>query len=113
MTAFPTLTAKPHIGLGIETIDNSLKSTMVNGMTISRKAYSRQLSKFSVTYPAMNVSDLNTLRTFYSTVNGGSASFTWTNPDTALSHTVRFDGNLSYKAVTYDYWEVSFSLAEV
>ena len=112
MTAFPTLTSKPYIGTQHEVIDNSLKSQMVNGMTLTRKKYSRQLHTYSVSYSAMPASDLNSLLTFYETVNGGSADFTWSD-DTGVSRNVRFNGNISYRPVTDTFWEVSFSLEEL
>lgn len=112
MTAFPTLNVKPLLGTKHEVIDNSLKSETVNGMTLTRKQYSRQLQKFSLNYPAMYSADLNTLKTFYESCNGGSASFTWID-DGGISHNVRFDSNLSYYLVAADLWTVSFTLAEV
>lgn len=112
MSAFPNLSSKPYIGTAHEVIDNSLKSQMVNGMTITRKAYSRQLRRFSLRYPAMNSADLNSVLSFYESCNGGSASFTWTD-DGGNSRTVRFDGNFSYRAVSDNLWEVNFNLAEV
>ena len=112
MTAFPNLTSKPLIGTQHELIDNSLKSQMANGMTLTRKQYSRQLHKYSLHYPAMFTTDLNTLLSFYESVNGGSADFTWTD-DTDNQRNVRFDGNLHYKAKTSQLWEVDFNLQEV
>lgn len=112
MTAFPNLQSKPLLGIQHEVIDNSLKSQMVNGMELRRKQYSRQLHRFSVHYPAMLSTDLNTLLTFFENVNGGSAAFTWTD-DTGATRTVRFDGNPTYKAITSLLWQVDFNLMEV
>ena len=109
--SFPVLPS-PHIGTVHTTVDNSLKSEMVNGCVVTRKKYSRQLHKFQLTWPAMLQTYLNTLLTFYQTCNGGSASFTWTD-DLRVSRTVRFDSDITYKPVTGAYWEVTVTLAEV
>lgn len=108
---FPTLPS-PFIGTTHETIDNSLKSEMTNGCVVTRKAYSRQLHKYQLTWNAMNQAYLSTLLTFYQTVNGGAATFTWAD-DMDVSRTVRFDSNIQAKPVTDSLWSVTFTLAEV
>ena len=109
--AFPVL-PKPRIGTQHTTIDNSLKSEMTNGCVVTRKKYSRQLHKFQLHWNAMPQIYLNTLLEFYQQVNGGSASFTWSD-DTSVLRTVRFDTDIDYKPVTNIHWDVTVTLAEV
>jgi hypothetical protein len=109
--SFPVL-PQPNLGIQHKVIDNSLKSEMANGCVVTRKQYSRQLHKFQLHWNAMAQVYLNTLLDFYQQVNGGSASFTWTD-DTNVLRTVRFDTDIDYKPVTNIYWDVTVTLAEV
>ena len=108
---FPVL-PQPNLGIQHNVIDNSLKSEMVNGCVVTRKAYSRQLHKFQLHWNAMPQVYLNTLLSFYQTCNGGAAVFTWAD-DMAVSRTVRFDSDIDYRPVSNVHWEVSLTLAEV
>lgn len=111
MTAFPNIMT-PHLGTTDTTLDNSLKSETDSGITITRKKYSRQLHRYGLKWAGMSYADLVTLKEFYSTMNGGAASFTWTD-DLNVTRTVRFDSNLEAEPRTNDRWDVSVSLIEV
>ena len=103
---------QPNIGTQHNVIDNSLKSEMVNGCTITRKKYSRQLHRYLLHWNALHNLYLIDLLDFYQSCNGGSASFAWVD-DQNVSRTVRFDGDIQYKPVAQFLWEVSLTLAEV
>jgi hypothetical protein len=92
-------------------LDNSLKSEMVNGCIVTRKKYSRQLHKYQLHWTAMSQAYLSILLNFYQQVNGGSASFTWTD-DLSVSRTVIFDGEPVCRPVTASKWDVTINLME-
>lgn len=98
MFDFP-LIRKPAIDSPGAITDNSLKSQMTNGMTVSRPAYSRQLRKFDLSWKALSQAEFNILTAFYRATHGGSLSFKWFDDDTGIERTVRFDGDLTYNLV--------------
>ena len=109
--AWPTI-AKPSLETPTKVKDNSLKSPVVNGQSISRKAYTRQLRTWKLTWNAIIDSQLATLLAWYATCGGGSASFAWTDEFTN-SYTVQFEGDIDHHSVSGDKSYVSLSLVEV
>lgn len=95
MINFPSI-RKPSIDSPGAIADNSMKSQMTNGMTVSRPAYSRQLRKFDLSWRALSQAEFNILTAFYRATHGGSVSFKWFDDDTGIERVVRFDGDLSY-----------------
>ena len=111
MTTFPSI-ATPSISSPTKVKDPSLLSEMINGMKTSRARYTRILRAWTLKWNALADTDLTTLLTFYNTVKGGSASFTWTD-EFGNTYTVRFDGDIDHESVNADYSRVSLKLEEV
>lgn len=111
MTTFPTIQA-PSISMPTKIKDPALKSELVNGMSITRPRYTRILREWSLKWNAMSDTDLTVLLTFFDTVGGGSASFTWTD-EFNNTYTVRFDGDIDHESVTDIESSVRLKLAEV
>lgn len=101
MTAFPNTIPTPSLDSDAALIDNGLSSDLVNGMQQSRPQYTRQLMKWALVWSPMKATDLNTLRNFYAQQGGSSLPFTWTDPDSGTSKTVRFSTDITYKQISY------------
>lgn len=111
MLAFPTIT-KPSIKLPTELADPAIRSPMMNGMTSTRAGYTRIPRDWSPQWPTLPDAELGTLLTFYDTVKGGSASFTWSD-DFGNNYIVRFASKIRHESVLNNCSSVSFDLAEV
>jgi hypothetical protein len=111
MTTFPTI-ANPSIQTPTTVKDPALKSDLINGMQVSRARYTRVLRKWALKWNALADTDLQTLLTFYDTVKGGSASFTWAD-EFGNNYTVRFDSEINHESVAESLSSASFDLAEV
>jgi hypothetical protein len=111
MTTFPSIAA-PSIEMPTKIKDPSLSSEVVNGMKISRARHTRILRAWTLKWNALADTDLTTLLTFYDTVKGGSAPFTWTD-EFGNTYTARFAGEIDHQSVSEDHSRVSFKLEEV
>lgn len=111
MTTFPSI-ATPSISAPTKVNDPSISSEMVNGMRISRARYTRILRSWQLKWNAMPDSDLTVLLTFYDTVKGGSASFTWVD-EFGNTYIVRFSGDISHESVNRNHSQVAVKLEEV
>lgn len=104
--------AAPSIEMPTEIKDNSLQSPLVNGQSVSRKKYTRQLRDWSLKWAAMVDTQLATLLAYYATQGGGSASFQWAD-EFGNNYTVRFNGNISHVSVSATHSAVALKLSEV
>lgn len=109
--AWPTI-AKPSLKTDTTVKDNSLSSTAVNGMRLSRAKYTRQLREWVLTWNALSDAQLVQVLTFYNLCRGGAASFTWTD-EFNNNYTVRFLGAVKHYSVGENMSAVSLTLEEV
>lgn len=116
MTAFPTLTAKPHATNWSEMpIDENsvIKSSSESGQIIRRARFTLLPKKWPVFYPLMGQSDKDLLTAFEKTVNFEANSFTWTNPQNNLVYNVNFEKPIKYDIIHHpDKWTVKFVVEE-
>ena len=111
MTTFPTL-AKPSLTMPTELSDPALRSSLINGMEITRAKYTRILRSWTPQWNAMLDTQLATLLTFYDTVKGGSAAFTWAD-EFGNNYSVRFMSAIKHQSISDIYSTVSFQIKEV
>lgn len=109
--AWPTI-AKPYLKTDTTVKDNSLSSTAVNGMRLSRAKYTRQLRTWELNWNAMLDTELVALLVFFNTCKGGAASFTWAD-EFNNNYTVRFLGDIKHHSVSDSLSAVSLTLEEV
>lgn len=111
--AFPTL---DHKSIKITSEDNAIKSNQQSGLVITRQRYTKSRKTVSIELNKLNLTDKNTLQSFYDGVET-VLSFQWTNPDdVAQTLTVRFDAPISINkdATNATFYVVdSFKLVEV
>jgi len=107
LTSYPTYPIREMV------VDSSISSPFENGMVQARPRYTRQRKKWSLSYRALTEDEKNSVSDFYNSMLGGSYYFTWVNPMTEVSHTVRFSGNLEITQITGSYYTVSFDLEEL
>lgn len=101
----------------VTTEDKSLTLDSEGGYKYSRARHTRQpRDTWRIAYTSISNTNMLTIRDFYKLMGGGSLSFDWTDPDTGVTHEVRFKGELTR---TYDgigdtkLWSCSFELEEL
>lgn len=109
--AWPSI-QNPSLTTQTKVKDNSLRSEFVNGQSVSRARYTRQLREWRLKWNAMPDTDLATLLTWFDTCAGGSASFSWSD-EFGNSYTVRFAGDIQHYSVTGEHSAVDLTLEEV
>lgn len=95
------------------TIDPAIVSEMEDGIVVTRPRYTRMRRRWELNWQNMTASSYTTLRAFYYGRKGGALSFSWSNPATLETATVRFSGDLSGKAGPGGVYSVTVSLEEV
>lgn len=117
MANFPTLTScQPHTDSWREqkAADPAIRSKSEGGYTKTRARYTRAPKSWKFYYAALSPADKSTLEGFETTVKVGSDSFTWTNPATGTSFTVRFTEPIKFSTVFgKNSWKAELSLEEV
>lgn len=107
---------KPSISSPAALLDNSLKSKTVNGMTISRPKYTRQLHKWTLSWSAISATALNLIFSCYQANAGGSQVFRWLDLDSNTYKNVRFNSDIQYIEISNSngekIYKVSFDLME-
>ena len=97
--------------------DKAIKTEIEGGYVSSRARHTRApRMTFKVAYTYIKDADKLILDNFYKSMGGGSDYFTWTNPENAVSYTVRFKSTLSGSFVgrlNNRRWDISFDLEEV
>ena len=101
--------------------DPAIRSTMENGMVVSRPRFTRNRKTFTLSWNNMPNPDYVILRNFYTNiVYGGSAVFTWTYPKvpgddySEQQFLVRFVGDApNFSLITFNSRQGSITLQEV
>jgi hypothetical protein len=112
MTAWPnTLPAAPLLEAFHETPpDTTLRTPMEQGPAKLRQRTTAGARLLTVTY-LLSRTQVETLETFYTaTLQGGSASFTYTHPRTGTTVSCRFTRPPEYGAVNGSFFKVALTL---
>ncbi len=120
--AFPVLSINPLV----EPFDNSLndENTTVEspkeaGYVQTRPRFTRNTERWHISYSGLTSADRTALRAHEVAVKIKADSFSWTDPLTAVSHTVRYKAAIKYKPENkFDdtgahTWSAEFDLEEV
>jgi hypothetical protein len=111
---FPTLSTYPSYPLEETREDGTIKTSYEAGYEHTRPKFSRRGRKtYGVNYNYLPTTDKDTLDTFVTTVKEGSITFTWANPQSLSTITVRFGEIPKFSYILNDYWECQFTLKEV
>lgn len=101
----------------VTTKDKALTLETEGGYKYSRARHTRPNTEvWKVAYTDISNANMITIRNFYKLMGGGSLSFDWTNPETGVTHEVRFLGDLTclYRGVgDTKLWGCSFELEEL
>lgn len=80
--------------------DPSMRKETDGGYTITRARYTRAPRKtFTTGFSSVSQADKAIFEAFWETKKGGSDSFTWKDPITNTTYTVRFAGQPEYRYV--------------
>ncbi len=112
MPTWPTsLPTAPMIsGLNETLADNLVRTQMDQGPAKVRRRSTANVKPLQIQY-VLTVAQKDTLITFFvTTLVSGSLSFTFTDPLTDSSSTVRFTGPPSFKAVSAIAWATTLAL---
>lgn len=113
MPNFPTLSRNPSFPLEEIVEENTIRSNFEAGYELTRPRFTRMRKTFSVKYELLTNTDKQLIDNFYVQMKGGSGSFTWTNPITAVNHTVRFAEPPKFEYTMDGYWNVEIKLREL
>lgn len=124
MAAFPTIYRKgtevhnPIVGDWDDMIahDPTIRSQSEGGYVKSRARFTRIARKWTVKYDWVTKANKNTIKAFEAARYGGSANFTWTNPEDSTDYTVRFLGLVRYPPhphTNFLWWMIEFILEEI
>lgn len=96
-------------------LDPTIKHDSEAGYTPTRARFTRDRLWFSYEFPFYTNADKLTLETFEkTTVRYGTTSFTWTNPITGTSYTVRFGEKIKFVPNKgSSYWKIKIKVEEV
>lgn len=79
-----------------------------------RQKWSQGKRTFSLTYPVLSSTDMDTLWNFYVARNGSYDAFTFVDPISSTSYTVRFqDDSLSREEFAYRLEKIGIKLIQV
>lgn len=93
---------------------STLISEFENGVEQRRNKWSQVRRAWRLVYKNRSLSDLNTILSRFDTSKGAYGSFTWDNPDTGVTYTVRFkDDSLTYSLKNYGIYDFEFELIQV
>ena len=110
MSSWPSIVAPSN--MTGEPVNPAITSEMETGIVVSRAKHTRTRERITVGWTAMPSTDFDTLMTFYKdTVKGSAEVFTWIQPMTGVSFTMRILV-LSYEAVPPNHWAVTVQLEE-
>jgi len=117
MPTFPTLDTEIYYPLEEEREDSTIRSKFEDGYEHTRPRYTKIRYTWNVNYRMMPGSDKDTLEAFVTTVREGADSFSWTNPQSGATYTVKFSQipkySCTYKINSISYFEVHFQLRTV
>lgn len=109
--AFPSI---HHIKDGYLTeraYDPTIRSKSEGGYVKTRARYSRAPKKWTVYY-LISSDEKTTLEAFEDSVSVGAGSFSWTDPSTNTSATVRFADPISYESIS-NKWKAKVVVEQV
>lgn len=114
MADFPpvTMTAKEDSKYRVDTqADPAMRHEVDGGYVVTRPRYTRAPRKtFKTGFTDVSQSDKAAFETFFASKKGGSDSFTWTDPVTNTTYTVRFFGQPEYTYTgrgNYYRWDIT------
>jgi hypothetical protein len=95
--------------------DPTIRARSQAGYVKTRSACTRIPPKWSVTYVALTLAQRDALETHEDAVKVGGDSFTWTDPVSITTHTVRFTRPVEYSIQdgSVDLWKASVEVEEV
>lgn len=95
---FPTLSQDPVSDeYEVEFEDPSIKTDLEGGYVSSRPRHTRKPRQtWMIKFVLLNQADKVTLQNFYNSVMGGSAIFTWVNPEDKVTYYARFKEPLKF-----------------
>jgi phage-related protein len=111
---FPSLSIYPTYPLDETREDGTISTPFEAGYVHTRPKFSRRGRKtYGVKYIYMPTTDKDTLDTFITSVREGAYTFTWVNPQSLTTVTVRFGEIPKFSYIINGYWECDFTLKEV
>lgn len=108
MSTFPTLSVNPIFPvITVPVWDTYIVGGI--GKLEQRESYRNNCRlHFKVSYKYISTADKKLIDDFFEARNGSYESFTWINPETSLSYTVRFAAdNLSKIYPVYGVWDIA------
>lgn len=119
MAAFPTLSNdyKPDSAQFTEVKDDpALRKEMEGGYIVTRPRHTRAPRKtWQVAYQQLDNADKLLLDNHFDTQRGGSLIFTWVNPQSLVSFSVRYKSPITWRYVgagDHQVWDCSFELEQ-
>ena len=92
----------------------TIVSEFENGTEQRRRKWANPLRKWSLKFHNKTQSELNAIKSFFTSKYGASNQFTWTNPNDAVEYVVRFsEDNFKYALKSFGVYDVEFDLTEV
>lgn len=92
--------------------DPTIRSRAYTGVVKTRPMCNRVPRKFTVVYPAVRISEKNTIAAFEDQIMVGSTIFQYSNPDENVSYDVRLLDPINYKKIAHK-WRIEMHLEEV
>ena len=110
---FPLADKSPDLPLEEVFEENTLRSPMESGITITRPRFTKVRKRFTLRYSYLTETEILSLQSFEQEM-GGSYPFNWTHPRTNISYQVRFTAPVQYRTISNPtMWSANFSLQEV
>lgn len=96
--------------------DPAMRAEIEGGYVVTRARTTRKPTRlFKTGFTNITSADKQVLDDFYDTVRGGSVIFTWTDPESLVSYSVRFKGEFGFKFAgrgAARFWDCSFELEQ-
>lgn len=115
MAVFPSITDKAT-WQGYEitrAFDPAIRARSEAGYTKTRARTSRIPHKWKLNYEFLSFSEVNTLKSFEATVRVGSDIFTWTEPYSLTTYSVRLTDPIKYTPISQLYWRAEVQVEEI
>ncbi len=119
MPTFPTLSKAPVYPLSWSKEDNTIRTPFEAGYQQTRSRFTRTRRKWAIQYENLTSADAVLLDAFADgdDIDGATGSFTWVEPITEVSRTVRFQEYPKKSVVEWDgtqyLYNYEFVLVEV
>lgn len=117
MLNFPNI-MPPSYSLEERHQDHTIKGQTDNVTILTRPRFTKMLKTFTVSWRALPVADMDTLRNFYEQVHGGAVEFIWTHPNDGGTYAnkqfkVRFDEDLNFSLSQFGRYNGSITITGV